>query len=84
MREKQKLNKRLSNIHGNNRSEIILKRLSQISQKIKTSHEKETDKNEHEAIRKIKVNPKYFYSYVKSFTKNKKILLAPYQIVMRN
>lgn len=64
MRKRTKLNKRMTQPGAN--QDNIRAQLTSIEQQLVTSHETEIKKAEECAVEAIKVNPKYFYTYVKS------------------
>ena len=65
MRKRKKLNKKIY------KSNKVKQKLIDIELLLQNSYDCEREKNEQDASSKIKSNPKYFYSYVKRFSKTK-------------
>ena len=71
MRKRRKLTKRLTKTFTNLQWSKIKEKLINIELELLNSHKKERESNELRATSKIKSNPKYFYSYIKRFSKTK-------------
>ena len=71
MRKRRKLIKRLTKTFINTQQNKIKEKLINIELELLNSHKKERESNELKATSKIKSNPKYFYSYIKHFSKTK-------------
>ena len=71
MRKRRKLIKRLAKTFTNAQQSKLKEKLISIELELLNSHKKERELNELKATSKIESNPKYFYSYVKRFSKTK-------------
>ena len=64
MRKKCNMKKKYKSSFDEHKNSI-LKEIETIEEKLKLSHKMEAEKKEHDAISKIKENPKYFYRYAR-------------------
>lgn len=71
MRRRNRINKRLLGPCTRNESNKLLKELRSIEITLKSSYELEYESQEQKAVEAITVNPKYFYSYAKKFSKTR-------------
>ena len=71
MRKRASLNKHLTRVCNEERKQTIMTKVNDIEQKIKMSHESQRSAEENQAIKNIKQNPKYFFSYCKRYSKTK-------------
>ena len=69
LRRRSSLRKRYSAAKSQTARDAILNKLASIEGKLHESHKHNRELGESRAIEKIKSNPKYFYSYAKSFSK---------------
>ena len=71
MRKRRKLVKQYNKTFTKTLQNKIREKLIDVELEMSKSHQAERQKNEIKATSKIKRNPKYFYSYVKRFSKTK-------------
>ena len=69
LRRRTHLRKRYSAAKSQSARDAILNKLASIEGKLNASHKQNRELGESRAIDKIKTNPKFFYSYAKSFSK---------------
>ena len=71
MRKRRKLIQKYSATSSDNHKEKIRKKLIQIEITLQKSHQKGLERKEQLALKAIRTNPKYFFSYAKQFSKSK-------------
>ena len=71
MRIRQGINKQLCQSPTDSRRKSLKACLIEIERKLQQSYREQQEAQEERAVNNIKMNPKYFYSYVKSFSKIK-------------
>ena len=69
MRRRSKVNKQLSEINTENKRKKLQSEAKDIEKKLQKSYSDERSAAEHRAVAAIKKNSKYFYSYVKKYSK---------------
>ena len=71
MRSRRRTQLQLRRARNEERKTALVNRLKEIEKQLMKSHHQDQADQESRAVSNIKVNPKYFYSYAKSFTKVK-------------
>lgn len=69
MRTRRRIHRSMANTKSEPRREALKKRLIEIEKRLVQSHKDEQRSNEENAVKNIKINSKYFYSYAKTFSK---------------
>ena len=69
LRNRRNVQKQLLKAESLNRIKELNQKLIQIEKKLQSSHHSERSAEEKRAVEKIKLNPKYFYSYAQKFSK---------------
>ena len=77
MRTRRRINKQLCQSPTDSRRKSLKARLIEIERKLQQSYHEQQEAQEERAVNNIKRNPKYFYSYAKSFSKIKMLVLDP-------
>ena len=71
LRKQTSLSKKILSSNSGIRNIKLMTTLQKIEKELEESNKKQRMKNENEAMKRIKRNPKYFYSYAKKFSKSK-------------
>ena len=71
LRRRRRINKRLVKSQSQKKMDNLIKELISIEKTLQKSYEKEEDYAEKKALDAIRVNPKFFFSYVKKKSKTK-------------
>ncbi|KAG0723397.1 hypothetical protein GWK47_042791 [Chionoecetes opilio] len=69
MRKRTKLNKQMDRTEKEDKKQEIWTQITEIEENIQKSHEQQRKSEESNAITNIKLNPNYFFSYAKKFSK---------------
>lgn len=69
MRRRATLNQRMLKTSNDCQKSSLQAKISAVEKEIRESHEKQRDWEENQAVKNIKVNPKFFFKYCKKFSK---------------